>query len=240
MTWRPTRKTIALLVGAFWMATSPAISQTFPSRPITIIVPSGAGGMDTMVRLIGPALETLLGQPVIIDNKPGANGVIGVQNLKRAEPDGHTLLFATTSILAVNPFVLKSTPYNSLDDFEPVARHVMLPLVWAANPSKGFKSLPDVVAYARANPGKVTMGFGGVGSFPHLLQEAFVRKNGIQALLVPYRSAPEADMGAVSGVVDIAIDNLSTILLDGGPVGALCRYRLVRLHGPKRHAEANC
>jgi tripartite-type tricarboxylate transporter receptor subunit TctC len=191
---------------------SAARAQAFPTRPIIVIVPSGPGGMDTTVRLIAPTLEKILGQPIIVENKPGANGMIAVQALKLAKPDGHTLMLATASILAVNPFIFKDVRYDSQADFEPVARHVMVPLVWAANPARGFKSLSDVVAHARANPGRVTMGFPGVGSFPYLIEEAFNRKHGINALLVPFRSAPEADMGAVAGTVDLTVDNVSTIV----------------------------
>lgn len=210
-----------LLRGALTLLAAPALTgmtatraraQAFPNRPIIVIVPSGPGGMDTTVRLIGPALEKILGQPIIVENKPGANGMIAVQSLQRAKPDGYTLMLATASILAVNPFVFKDVRYDSLADFDPVARHVMVPLVWAANPARGFKSLSDVIAYARANPGRLTMGFPAIGSFPYLLEEAFNRKHKINTLLVPFRSAPEADMGAVAGTVDLAIDNVSTIV----------------------------
>jgi tripartite-type tricarboxylate transporter receptor subunit TctC len=205
---------LRLLLLCIWPllgAPGSALAQDFPTRPIVVIVPSGPGGIDTVVRVIVPELEKRLGQPIIIENKPGANGNIAIQSLVRAKPDGYTLMFATISILTVNPFVYKDLHYDSVNDFEAVARHVMLPLVWTANPEKGFNSLQDVIAYAQKNPGKLTMGFPGIGSFPHLLEEAFMRKNDIKALLVPFRSAPESDMGAVSGVVDISVDNMSTM-----------------------------
>lgn len=188
-----------------------ARAQSFPTRPITIVVTSGPGGMDTLVRLIGPLVSESLGQPLVIENKPGANGVIGVQQVAAAVPDGHTLLFASISTLTINPFVYKNISYDPLRDLEPIARHVTLPMVWAANPGRGFKSLPDLVAHARAHPGALTMGNPGPGSYGHLLEEALKQKNGIDALVVPFKSAPAAINDVVGGFVDVCVDNISNL-----------------------------
>lgn len=212
-----------LWLAAAWAGAATTQAQEFPTRPITIVVTSGPGGMDTLVRLISPFISERLGQSLVIENKPGANGVIGVQQVAAAPPDGHTLLFASISTLTINPFVYKNISYDPLRDLEPIARHVTLPMVWAANPGKGFKSLPDLIAYARAHPGALTMGNPGPGSYGHLLEEALKQRNGIEALVVPFKSAPAAINDVVGGFVDVCVDNISNLsgLLADGKLTAL-------------------
>jgi tripartite-type tricarboxylate transporter receptor subunit TctC len=167
--------------------------------------------MDTLVRLIAPAVSQELGQPLVVDNKPGANGLIGVRALMRAEPDGYTVLFATVSILAINPFIYKNIPYDTLRDLKPVARHAMFPFIIASYAPRGFKNLGDVAAYSRAHPDDLKLGHPGIGSFGHLLEESFLRKQGLTGLLVPFSSAPQANTGAAGGVVDVVVDNASSL-----------------------------
>lgn len=212
MGFRDALAAVAMLCLGFTIAEEPATAQEFPSRPITVVVGSGPGGMDTFARLIAPSINEQLGQPLVIEHKPGANGVIAVQAVTSAPPDGHTLLFASASTLTINPFVLKAVPYDTLRDFEPVARLVSVPIVWVANPARNFGTLSDMVAYARANPGKLSMGHPGNGSLGHLLEEALKRHNGIDVLLVPFKSAVQANTDAMAGFVDISVDNVGTLL----------------------------
>jgi tripartite-type tricarboxylate transporter receptor subunit TctC len=202
---------VGLALAVLLARVSVAGAQTFPNRPITVLVPSGPGGVDTMVRLIGPEVGKDLGQPLIIENRPGANGLIGMRGLMRAEPDGYTLIFATISIMAINPFIYKNIPYNSVDDFKPVSRYAIFPFVFAANPKMGFKSMGDLIAYGKQHPDALKFGNPGNGSAGYLLQEAFLRKHGIKALLVPFSSAPQANMGAMQGTVDVTVDNASSL-----------------------------
>ena len=130
--------------------------QAYPGRPVRIVVSSAPGGIDTIVRLITPALQDRTGQSFVVENKPGANGITGVQAVASAAPDGYTILFTTISTLTINPYVYQNLPYHPLKDLEPIALHAMLPMVWASHPAKGFKSLKNMVDYARANPASST------------------------------------------------------------------------------------
>ena len=176
-----------------------------------IVVSSAPGGIDTIARLISTSLGERLGQQVVVENRAGANGIIGVEAVRTAAPDGYTVLFTTISTLVINPFVYKKLPYHPLRDLEPVARHAAIPMLWAANPTKGFKSLRDAVDYAKANPGKLMLANPGNGSFGHLLEEAFRRKNNIDARLIPYKTTPQAMTDTIGGQVDICVDNVSNL-----------------------------
>jgi tripartite-type tricarboxylate transporter receptor subunit TctC len=213
-----------------WMTPGWAIAQAWPTSPVRIVVSSAPGGIDTIVRLIGPSLTERLGQQVVVENRPGANGILGVEAVKSAAPDGHTVLFTTISTLVINPFVYKKLPYHPLRDLEPVARHAAIPMLWVAHPATRFKSLRDVVNYARAHPGKLTFANSGNGSFSHLLEEAFRRKNGIDARLVPYKTTPQAMVDTIGGHVDIVVDNVSNLtqhIVSGKlvPLGVTSRER---------------
>ncbi len=188
-----------------------AVAQSFPAKPVKIIVSSAPGGIDTIVRLITPTLQERTGQSFVVDNKAGANGIIGVQAVTSAPPDGYTILFTTISTLTINPFVYKDLPYDPLRDLEPVARHASLPMVWVAHPGKSFKSLRDVVDYAKGNRDKLTFANSGSGSFSHLLEEAFKKKHAVDVLLVPLKTTPQAIIETVSGRMEVCVDNISNL-----------------------------
>lgn len=186
--------------------------QTYPDKPVRVVVSSAPGGIDTIVRLIAPVLQERTGQAFVVDNKAGANGVIGVQAVTSAPPDGYTILFTTISTLTINPFVYANLPYRPLQDLEPIALHATLPMVWVSHPSRGFKSLRDVVNYAKANPGKLNVGNPGNGSFGHLLQEALRKKHNIEITLIPFKTAPQAMTETLTGRVDLCVDNISNLI----------------------------
>ena len=188
-----------------------AWAQDYPVKPVRIIVSSAPGGIDTIVRLITPTLQERTGQSFVVDNRAGANGIIGVQAVTSAPPDGYTILFTTISTLTINPFVYKDLPYAPLRDLDPIARHASLPMVWVANPTKGFKSLKDVVDYAKANRDKLTLANSGSGSFSHLLEEAFKRKHGLDVLLVPLKTTPQAIIETIAGRTEVCVDNISNL-----------------------------
>jgi tripartite-type tricarboxylate transporter receptor subunit TctC len=198
---------LALVAGAGARAQS-----TYPDKPVRVVVSSAPGGIDTIVRLLAPALQERTGQAFVVENKAGANGIIGVQAVTSAPPDGYTILFTTISTLTINPFVYASLPYHPLKDLEPIALHATLPMVWASHPSRGFKSLKDVIAYAKANPGNLNVGNPGNGSFGHLLQESLRKKHNIDITLVPFKATPQAISETLAGRVDLCVDNISNLM----------------------------
>jgi len=207
---------LALVAAAFAAGLSAPFDaraqQAYPDKPVRVVVSSAPGGIDTIVRLLAPALQERTGQAFVIDNKAGANGIIGVQAVTSTQPDGYTILFTTISTLTINPFVYASLPYHPLKDLEPIALHATLPMVWASNPSRGFKSLKDVISYAKANPGKLNVGNPGNGSFGHLLQEALRKKHNIDITLVPFKATPQAITETLAGRVDLCVDNISNLM----------------------------
>src|SRR3990172_12868172 len=148
-----------------------AHGQDYPSKPIRLIVPYPAGGLtDVVARLMGQSAGPLLGQPVVVENRPGASTIIGAELVAKSAPDGYTLLMAANTTLATNPMVFKSLPYK-VSDFVPVAIASKVPQILAAHPSVPGTSVQELVAYSKANPGKVTFATNGQGSSSHLLGE---------------------------------------------------------------------
>ena len=151
-----------------------ALGQTYPSRPIRMVVPSspGAGVTDIMARLIGQHLSVSIGQQIVIDNRPGASGILGSEVVSRAVPDGYTLLIANVS-LVVNPYLYPKMPYDPLKDFVPITMVNSAPLLLVVHPSIAAKSVTELIAYAKAHPGQLNYGSGGLGSTPYLAAELF-------------------------------------------------------------------
>ena len=180
-----------------------AHAQTFPDRPIKVMVPYPAGGpTDTVARAITQSLTTDLGQSVIVENQAGAGGRLAMKTVARAAPDGYTLLLGGTNNNGITPAVYKDLDFDAAKDFAPVAAIATNSLVLVVNPNVPVKTLAELVAYAKANPGKLSMG-GGIGISPHFIME-FVRvKSGTNMQFVPYRGAAPAMTDAISGQIQI-------------------------------------
>jgi tripartite-type tricarboxylate transporter receptor subunit TctC len=199
----------ALVVG---LSAQQPRAQEYPSRPITVIVPAPAGGgTDTQARILAPKLGQILGQAVVVENRGGASGNIGAQAVAKAEPDGYTLL-AMISSHVMNPFVLKSVPYDIDHDFAMITRTVTAPEVLVGTPSLPAKDLKELLAYMRANPGKVAFGSAGVGSLSHLIVELFEQDAGVKLLHVPYRGTQPAFNDVLGGQVAIMMPDLTIAL----------------------------
>ena len=201
----PRRTFLHLAAGA---AALPAASrfawaQAYPTRPVRLIVPFGpAGASDITARLIGQWLSERLGQQFVIENRPGAGGNIGTEAVVRAAPDGYTLLYVTTPN-AVNATLYDKLNFNFIRDIAPVAPIVRFPYIMVVNPSVPAKTLPEFIAYAKANPGKINMASVGIGSTPHINGELFKVMTGTNMVHVPYRGAAAVMTDLLSGQVQL-------------------------------------
>ncbi|MBC7701057.1 tripartite tricarboxylate transporter substrate binding protein [Aquabacterium sp.] len=195
------------------LAAGNALAQSaYPNKPIRVVVPWPAGGVaDIALRLIEPKLRAELGQPLMIDNKPGAGGVIGDDIVAKASPDGYTLLF-TSSAVNMNIAIGKSMPYDLDRDLVPVVNVAWAPMVLVATPALNLKDAKDLIARAKANPGKMSYASAGNGSPSHLTVEMFRDKAGIDAVHVPYKGSPQALMDQIAGRVDFHFVNSATAI----------------------------
>jgi tripartite-type tricarboxylate transporter receptor subunit TctC len=201
----PRRTFLHLAAGA---AALPATSrfawaQAYPTRPVRLIVPFGpAGASDITARVIGQWLSERLGQQFVIENRPGAGGNIGTEAVVRAAPDGYTLLYVTTAN-AVSATLYDKLNFNFIRDIAPVAPIVRFPYIMVVNPSVPAKTLPEFIAYAKANPGKINMASVGIGSTPHINGELFKVMTGTNMVHVPYRGAAAVMTDLLSGQVQL-------------------------------------
>jgi tripartite-type tricarboxylate transporter receptor subunit TctC len=203
------------------LAQEPA--QTFPRKTITIVIPASPGGaIDLVARLVGDKLTQAWGQPVVIDNKPGATGIIGTDLVARAAPDGHTLALVASSH-AINPSTTKKLPFDPLKSFEPVVLTHIVPLVLVVALTLPATNLKELIAYAKANPGKLSFASSGVGGAPHMSGELFVSMAGLDMTHVPYKGSTLAHPDLRGGITSIMFDTVAAIqpLLKGGTVRAL-------------------
>jgi tripartite-type tricarboxylate transporter receptor subunit TctC len=208
------KRAFAILAAALALAAfGPAQAQgTYPSRPVTLVVawPPGSG-IDVMARIMMEALRADLGQPVVIDNKGGAAGVIGAQLVANAAPDGYTLLF-TSSALSMVAAMGTKTGYQVPDAFVPVANAVFTPSILIAHPSLGIKTPKELVALAKSKPGQLFYATAGNGAPSHFITELFKTRTGIEATAIPYRGSPEAMADQLAGRVHFSVANSSTAL----------------------------
>jgi tripartite-type tricarboxylate transporter receptor subunit TctC len=187
-------------------------AQAYPNRPIKVIVPFPAGGPpDTLARLIGNDISARLGQTVVIDNRPGAGATIGTRVVANAEPDGYTLLFASTTSLSIGPALFKNLDYDAGKSFAPVASVSLGAMVVAVNANVPAKTVAEFVAHAKANPGRLHNG-AGVASPPHIAWGLFTLTTGTNIVFVPYRSMVQAMTDLVSGQIQIMIDGIGSLL----------------------------
>ncbi|HYG44686.1 MAG TPA: tripartite tricarboxylate transporter substrate binding protein [Bordetella sp.] len=188
-------------------------AQQYPSRPITLIVPFGAGGNnDVSGRIIAERMGELLGQPVVVENRSGAAGAIGATAVARAKNDGYTLGFLSSGPLAANPGLYKSLPYDSAKDFAPVARTTTSPGVLVVHPTVPASNLKELVAYLKANPGKVNYGTSGAGSSPHLSGALFESLAGARMTHIPYKGGSQVNADLLSGEIQLSFSPILEVV----------------------------
>ena len=225
------RRGLPAVVALLW--TVSALAQDYPSRPVRIIVPTPAGGpVDVMARVLANALPSVLGQNVFVENKPGAGNTIGSRQAAAADPDGYTLMVSAASGLIMSPMIVKNAGYDA-SSFAPIALVAETPQVLVINSRLPFKSVVELVVYAKANPGRLNYSTGGVGTLPHLNAELFKSASGTNILHVPYKGGGPSLTAVVAGEVQITFDTVSTslqLILDG-------KLRALAIVGPKRAPE---
>ncbi|HVR52497.1 MAG TPA: tripartite tricarboxylate transporter substrate binding protein [Pseudorhodoferax sp.] len=191
----------------------PGAAQNYPTKPITMIVPFSAGGTtDILARIVGQALSTELGQSVIIDNRAGAGGNIGGQLAARAPADGYTLFMGTVGTHAINEALYKKMPFNPIKDFAPLSRVANVPNLLVAHPAQPFKTVPELIAYAKANPGKVNFGSSGSGSSIHLSGELFKSMAKVDMVHIPYKGSAPAVNDLLGNQIAIMFDNMPSAI----------------------------
>jgi tripartite-type tricarboxylate transporter receptor subunit TctC len=189
----------------------PAAAQTYPSKSITIVVPASPGGaIDLTARLIGQKLTEAWGQPVVIDNRAGATGIIGTELVAKSPPDGHMLALVASSH-AINPSMVKKLPFDTVKSFEPVALTHVVPLVLVVSPTLPVQSVKELVAYGKANPGKLSFGSSGNGGAPHFSGELFKSMTGIDMTHIPYKGSTLAHPDLISGRVSLMFDTVAAV-----------------------------
>jgi tripartite-type tricarboxylate transporter receptor subunit TctC len=210
---------LSLLAAAFSSA-----AQDWPSRPVRIIVPFAPGGAtDIPARLLAPKLSEALGQPVVVENRTGAGGIVGIQAAAQSPPDGYTLLMATNAEVVMHPSIYPKLPYDPLKDLVPISIMLESPMLLVVPASSPFNSVADLVAAAKAKPGAVTYSTAGTGSTSHVLTEMLAQQAGVELLHVPYKGGAPASAAVSSGEVAVALLNLGSALnfVKGGKAKAL-------------------
>lgn len=203
----------------------PAAAQGYPNRPVKIIMPFAPGGpTDFIIRLVADRLTATLGQAFVIENRPGgAGGTVGAKSVAIAEPDGYTLLFSSPGPLVTAAAVYKSLDYDPIRSFAPIAMLIYAPQMLVVNPSVPANSLPEFVAHAKSNPGKIAFGSSGYGTQPHMLGEMLKLAAGINIVHVPYRGAGQSVTDLVAGQVQMIFETTAILLphVEGGRLRAL-------------------
>jgi tripartite-type tricarboxylate transporter receptor subunit TctC len=199
-------------------------AQPWPSKPIKWVVPFAPGGTtDILARTIGEKLSVALGQPIIVENKPGAGGGVGAEQVAKSPPDGYTIMGGTISTHAINASLYKNLPYDPVRDFAPITLIVRLPNMLVVNPDVPAKDVRELIALLKANPGKYSFASSGNGTSQHLSGELFKVMTGVEMQHVPYRGSPPALADVVGGQVTMTFDNITTAwpLVKGGKLRAL-------------------
>lgn len=232
-------RTVSALVAAVMVAIAlPALAQRSPSawpeRPVTIVVPFQAGGSaDLLARILQHHMQADLGMPFLVENRSGAGGGIGTSFVAKAPKDGYTLLLGTLSGNVLNEFIYDKLPYNPETDFEPISLLVHLPNLLVISPKLAARTVPDLIAYLKANDGKFNYGSSGVGTSSHLSVAMFELATGTHMTHVPFRSTADEINGMQSGGIDLAIDSMTTLWpqAQAGTVRALAVTSESRLAG---------
>ena len=211
-------------LGCIAALTAPATAQPFPSKLVKLLVPQAPGGAtDVFARKIGQALSVKWGQPVIIENRAGAGGVVGTEVVAKSPPDGYTLLVTYAGSQAINPSLYPKIPFDTIKDFQTVATLAVTPFILIVRPTLAVNSLAEYIALAKAKPGTLTFASSGNGSVNHLLGEMLKAETGISILHVPYRGVAPAITDVMGGQVDSAFSSVPSVLpmIRGGNVRAL-------------------
>lgn len=206
------RYAVSLVAAAFavTLLSGAAHAQTYPQKPITVVVPFAAGGgADVIARILQDDIRKELGQPIVIDNRPGANGAIGSAYAARAVPDGYTLMLTASSTFSLNPNIMKNIQYDQLNDFTPVAFVIRAPWMMVVNAKSDFKSVADVVKAAKESPGKLTVGYW--QSSVLTTGEMFQQAAGVQILKVPYKSVVEAVSDLLAQRIDMLFVDIQAV-----------------------------
>lgn len=203
---------LAVVVSAFALVTS-SIAQTYPVKPIRIIVPfPPGGGVDFIGRVVGNELAKRVGQQVVIDNRAGANGIVGLEALKTAAPDGYTIAAASAGPIAVNPSIYSKLPHDTVRDFVPISNMVNFPLLLVVHPSLPVKNVKDLVALAKSRPGQVIYSSPGSGNSAHLAAELFNNMAGVKITHIPYKGTAPANIAMMSGETHLTYSSIPSIL----------------------------
>jgi tripartite-type tricarboxylate transporter receptor subunit TctC len=223
----------AVALGAAAMAV-PAAAQTYPARPIKLVVPFTPGtGMDTIARTVGPKLTERLGQPVVVENKPGASGNIGADTVAKATPDGYTLMVSGNP-LVIAAKLYPSVPYEVLEDFAPVSLAAWGTLLLVASPKANIPTLPALISQAKANPGKITYGSPGIGTPHHMAMELLKEIAGVDLLHVPYKGSAGAVTDLLSGEINVMFLPVHVAM----PHVKAQKLKALAVGSPKRHPAA--
>jgi tripartite-type tricarboxylate transporter receptor subunit TctC len=221
-TFRRLTAAFAVVIAAAWL--SPAVAQDYPNKPVRIMAPFPPGGLvDVLARALGDEMSKSLGQPVIVENKPGAGGNIGADVVAKAAPDGYTLLMTSPGIQSINQFLYKTMPFDPEKAFVPISMVADMTMLVAVHPKTKIKTLKELVAFAHANPGKLNFGSAGIGTTGHLGQELLVHVGKMKVTHVPYRGAAPAVKDLIAGQIDGVMDNPPTVLahIQAGTITAL-------------------
>ncbi|MDM0107661.1 tripartite tricarboxylate transporter substrate binding protein [Variovorax sp. J22R24] len=234
----PPKKTFTLLakaVAAAFALAATAAHAVYPDRPIRLVVGFPAGqATDMIARVAAKKLQDALGQPVVVDNKAGAAGIIGSETVAKAAPDGYTLLVGSSGTMAINPSLYSKLTYHPLRDFQPVSLLAVVPLFLAVNPAFQAQTAADLVSLAKASPGKINYGSAGSGVTSHLTMELFKHAQGIELTHVPYKGSPAAVTDLIAGQVQVMIDTGPALL----PHMRTGKVRVLAVASKKRNPAA--
>jgi tripartite-type tricarboxylate transporter receptor subunit TctC len=196
------------------MAAVSALSQeSYPARPIRLVVPYAPGGVsDITGRIVAQKMTELLGQPMVVENRAGAGGMVGTGAVAKAEPDGYTIVLSSLSAYAIGPRMVKAPLYDPIKDFTPIGPVALSPTVLTVNTALPFQNVKELIAFAKANPGKLTYGSSGIGSVAHISAEVLRASTGIELVHVPYKSAAQAYPDMISGSVSMIFDALPSAI----------------------------
>ncbi len=235
---------VALALPTLALATGPRAQADWPSRPIRLVVPFPAGGLvDSFARPYAARLQQQFGQPAVVENRVGAGGNIGADLVAKSAADGHTLLFGSIGPMVVNEFLFPSLPFNPRTAFQPISLIVNTPKVLCVSNGRPWRTAPEVVAAAKAEPGRLTAGSAGNGSSLHLALELLNQAEDLRVQHVPYRGAQLAVLDVIAGRLDMIIDNVPNIIgqIRGGevrPLAVMTERRLPQLPNVPTFGEA--